>query len=193
MDRGPPHAPRTIPDLSLDTDFSAALNRKLGTFCVHLTPRLSQTYSQPSVQGNRTPPYGTHVLGEARRLLDGREQFLKEARRLLREGCLQSGIGSERKRLEKLLSGKGVAVKFEWKSNAQTSVFLAGSFNQWRMPVPMNWVNGQWECVLRLRAETYNYKFVVDGEWAVDKSRLCAVVPGRGVVNRLIVETTEPT
>lgn len=192
MERGPPHAPRTIVDLSLDTDFSAALNRKSSTFFPHLVPRLSQTYSRPSVQANRIPPHGTHVLGKARRFLDGREQFLGEAKRLLKEAYLQNGDENGRKRLDRLLRREGVAVKFEWKGSAQSSVFLAGSFNHWGMPAPMNRVNGQWECVLRLTAKTYNYKFVVDGEWAVDKSRLCAGVPGRGVVNRLIVEIPQP-
>lgn len=191
-ERGPPQPPRTTLDLSLDADFSAALNRRAYTVCPQLAPRLLQTYSQPSRRAGRIPPYGVHVVGEERKLFTGREQFLEEAKRLLREASLDSGIKKESVQLEKLLRKKKVAVKFEWKGDVQSSVFLVGSFNDWSVPVPMCFLNGQWERVLRLSAGEYDYKFVVDGEWAVDKSRLCAVAPGLEEVNRLIIGTTKP-
>lgn len=83
------------------------------------------------------------------------------------------------------------AVRFTWPKPASRSVFLAGSFNGWGLPVAMTRVGDAWECVLRLDVGEYRYKFVVDGEWRVDETRLSEVVEGHGLANKLIIELME--
>lgn len=86
---------------------------------------------------------------------------------------------------------------FTWTGSAKRSVFLAGTFNSWGMPVPMYKYgtvkrNGRtidnWQCVLKLRPSTYKFKFVVDGEWQVDRSSEVVPCQKYGAVNVLSVK-----
>ena len=49
-------------------------------------------------------------------------------------------------------------------------VFIAGSFNEWRTcDTPMIRLNGGgWSAQLNLEPGRYEYRFIVDGEWADD-------------------------
>ncbi|MDT8378452.1 MAG: glycogen-binding domain-containing protein [Desulfotignum sp.] len=52
------------------------------------------------------------------------------------------------------------------------SVFLAGDFNKWN-PEKHGLKKGKagvWEKTLMLTPSTYEYKFIVDGEWQIDPS-----------------------
>jgi len=45
---------------------------------------------------------------------------------------------------------------------------LAGDFSKWK-PVPMRkQKNGNYVCVVPLKPGTYEYKFMLDGQWCVD-------------------------
>lgn len=49
-------------------------------------------------------------------------------------------------------------------------VFLAGSFNDWKVDsIPLKKASGdRWEVELDLPSGTYEYRFIVDGEWKSD-------------------------
>lgn len=57
------------------------------------------------------------------------------------------------------------------------AVFLAGDFNGWKPEKHglKKGKTGAWETTLMLPPSTYEYKFVVDGEWQMDpsNSRTC--------------------
>lgn len=65
-------------------------------------------------------------------------------------------------------SARKVRIEFQH-DNAQT-VFIAGTFNDWRPNVtPMIAVaNGKWVKELSLAPGRYEYRFIVDGEWTND-------------------------
>jgi 1,4-alpha-glucan branching enzyme len=55
--------------------------------------------------------------------------------------------------------------------NAQaTSVFVAGTFNDWHPKVSemLNVGNGRWAKELTLTPGTYEYRLIVDGQWMAD-------------------------
>ncbi len=56
------------------------------------------------------------------------------------------------------------------RTQAPESVFIAGDFNGWDPQAhPLHFFDGgDYRAVLRLAPGTYQYKFVVDGEWAHD-------------------------
>lgn len=201
------------------TDFSAALSDRSPSTSPtreesrrrNLTPTLVPTYSLPSAIAPPAEPYGTsnpdqHALhmhpahtanGDSDRiggargggLVRDQAYYLELARRLLHE---PSGTSSVRaKRLAEAASRATFAVRFRWQGSDAESVYLAGSFNGWGLPVAMTRVADAWECVLRLDVGEYWYKFVVDGEWKVDKTRLCERVEGHGGANKLIVENLD--
>lgn len=50
-----------------------------------------------------------------------------------------------------------------------TTVFVAGSFNNWnQLTLPMIKEKGEWRCPLQLEPGTYEYKFIIDGIWTID-------------------------
>lgn len=57
------------------------------------------------------------------------------------------------------------------------SVFLAGDFNEWNTETHglKKGKSGAWERALMLPPRTYEYKFIVDGEWQMDpaNNRTC--------------------
>lgn len=148
-----------------------------------LSPHLSSTHSLPSVAAPPCAGYGSFRIERSDR---SRQGFLEEARRLLKEST-KGGV--------QVILRETYAVRFRWNSNAERSVFLSGSFNEWGIPVPMKKTVKDgvdvWECVLRLRVGEYRYKYVVDGEWRVDDSRLCERVDGKPTANLLIVEAPD--
>jgi len=63
-----------------------------------------------------------------------------------------------------------VAVRFEFKSATAKSVCVAGTFNEWN-PTTLEMRSdgeGRWGQELILPPGTYEYLFVVDGEWTED-------------------------
>jgi len=61
-------------------------------------------------------------------------------------------------------------VEFSIHAPAATMVYLAGEFNSWNATAtPMKKLpNGDWVVPMQLKAGTYQYKFVVDGNWVAD-------------------------
>ena len=61
-------------------------------------------------------------------------------------------------------------VSFEWPETGAFTVSVAGDFNNWDPQAhPLRkGKDGLWEVALRLKPGTYEYMFVVDGEWRED-------------------------
>lgn len=83
-------------------------------------------------------------------------------------------------------------VKFRWTHSPDAElVQIAGSFNGWN-PEKMLWKDDVWikKFPVVLRKE-YQYKFIVDGEWMVDKKRP-TIADSAGNVNNLLCKTIVP-
>ena len=67
------------------------------------------------------------------------------------------------------VAGDG-GIVFTYGDPAPAAVYLAGDFNGWNATAtPMTRdANGQWSAVVALDPGTYEYKFIVDGEWVED-------------------------
>jgi 1,4-alpha-glucan branching enzyme len=69
-------------------------------------------------------------------------------------------------------TGKLEIVEFKIKAPDATSVFVAGSFNNWKVdqyPLQRN-DQGIWEGTVLIAPGRYEYKFLVDGDWVHDKN-----------------------
>jgi 5'-AMP-activated protein kinase regulatory beta subunit len=69
------------------------------------------------------------------------------------------------------------------------SVFLAGSFNNWdpaAKPMADPAGDGHFAATCMLAPGTYEYKFVVNGEWTVDPANPNFVVNALGTLNSVI-------
>ena len=59
-------------------------------------------------------------------------------------------------------------VRFALRSPNAQSVAVAGSFNGWQPSNRLTQRDGQWMCEIELDPGTYEYRFVVDGQWMED-------------------------
>jgi 1,4-alpha-glucan branching enzyme len=75
-------------------------------------------------------------------------------------------------------------VRFEIEQPAASSVFVAGSFNQWepeRTPLQRQ-SNGRWVGNLKVTPGRHEYLFVIDGQWMPDpKAGECVQNPYGGL------------
>ena len=62
------------------------------------------------------------------------------------------------------------SVLFRCLASGAQSVFLAGTFNNWdSTATPMHRDDGdEWQVAVALSSGTYEYKFIVDGEWCCE-------------------------
>jgi len=67
------------------------------------------------------------------------------------------------------------------------SVQLAGDFQSWK-PAPMRKTkDGSFEAKMPLPAGTYQYKFIIDGQWSADPDNSVAVPNEHGTLNSVAV------
>lgn len=68
------------------------------------------------------------------------------------------------------------------------TVFLAGDFNEWHPEKHglKKRKSGAWETTLMLKPNTYEYKFIVDGEWQMDPANTRTCQNGFGTSNNLL-------
>ena len=65
--------------------------------------------------------------------------------------------------------GKKGTVRFSVRPNGGVKkVHLAGSFNDWKPVAMRKQKDGSYVCLATISPGTYEYKFIVDGEWMVD-------------------------
>ena len=80
---------------------------------------------------------------------------------------------------------------FKCNAEGASTVFVAGSFNGWsESATPMTrGKNGIWSAGVGLAPGTYEYKFIIDGQWCCspellpDPSRAMCVRNGHGTMN----------
>ena len=70
-------------------------------------------------------------------------------------------------------------------------VFAAGSFNNWKPEKPLldKDNTGVYRCQLRLEPGTYQYKFMVDGNWCLDENNPNFTPNDFGTLNSLLIVT----
>jgi len=68
------------------------------------------------------------------------------------------------------------------------NVMLAGTFNKWSPnSLKMNKDdNGVWRIKMKLKPASYEYKFVIDGNWMTDPENMFTSVSNSGIVNSII-------
>lgn len=68
-------------------------------------------------------------------------------------------------------------------------VFVAGSFNNWKMEKELvdKDNSGVYRCQLRLMPGEYQYKFVVDGNWCLDAENPNFMPNDFGTLNSLLI------
>jgi len=69
-----------------------------------------------------------------------------------------------------MLRSRKKRIVFQLHAPGAKAVFLAGTFNEWdpaSQPMTRNG-NGEWKTAMSLKPGTYEYRFVVDGEWRDD-------------------------
>ena len=77
---------------------------------------------------------------------------------------------------------------FSFKAPDAHSVLLAGDFTRWlKHPIPLRkQPDGVWKATASLKAGTYHYRFVVDGEWRDDPECTLRVQNPYGTQNGVI-------
>ncbi|HEY0455764.1 MAG TPA: isoamylase early set domain-containing protein [Verrucomicrobiae bacterium] len=67
-------------------------------------------------------------------------------------------------------AGKAKKETFSFESSNAESIMLVGDFTDWeRNAVPLKrQKNGTWKATVTLEPGTYEYRFIVDGEWQDD-------------------------
>jgi CubicO group peptidase (beta-lactamase class C family) len=80
--------------------------------------------------------------------------------------------------------------EFRLKGHAKASIVaLAGSFNDWKQShLLFGRDGGDWVCRIDLAPGTYQYKFIVDGDWILDPENPKSEGDGRGNVNSVLVK-----
>lgn len=87
-------------------------------------------------------------------------------------------------------------VHFEFQSPAARKVCIAGTFNDWHPEVSemISMGSGKWVKDLELTPGTYEYRFVVDGQWVTDPHCAHTAPNPFGETNSLlIVAKSKPT
>jgi serine/threonine protein kinase len=85
--------------------------------------------------------------------------------------------------------GKVYTVEFSVSAPAAKKVYLAGSFNNWsQTATPLRKdAAGTWSAVQQLRPGRYQYKFVIDGAWTIDKENNLREPDSYGGHNSVVV------
>ena len=85
----------------------------------------------------------------------------------------------------------GVKVTFTYEAPDASQVFLAGEFNGWSDAAnPMENKDGVWTLTLDLEPGSYQYKFVVDGQWNPDPNNPATADDGFGGQNSVLTVPT---
>jgi maltoporin len=83
----------------------------------------------------------------------------------------------------------GNQVTFTFKAPDANLVYLSGTFNGWS-PTGEKMTKGEdgvWSVTIKLKPNTYQYKFVVDGKWTPDPDAASTVDDGYGGKNAILI------
>lgn len=82
---------------------------------------------------------------------------------------------------------KNGSVRFEFSPEKPVKkVFVAGSFNNWEPVVMRKQKSGQYVRKIDLPQGSYQYKFIVDGQWQHDSDNDACAHNEMGTVNSLV-------
>lgn len=65
-------------------------------------------------------------------------------------------------------SRKGTVEFVVWPTNGEREVFVAGDFSEWKPLAMKKRKDGLFSAVVPAPSGTYEYKFLVDGQWLAD-------------------------
>ena len=79
-------------------------------------------------------------------------------------------------------------IEFKIKAPDATNAYLAGEFNEWsETALPMTkQADGEWTASIALKTGSYQYKFIVDGQWTPDPKNPEHTDDGYGGSNSVI-------
>ena len=80
-------------------------------------------------------------------------------------------------------------VKFEFKGNPGSQVFVGGTFNGWKPKKAKLWDrkgDGVYTTRLLLALGKHEYKFIVDGTWSIDPTCSESNPDGHGGINSVV-------
>ncbi|CAJ0957541.1 unnamed protein product, partial [Mesorhabditis belari] len=82
-------------------------------------------------------------------------------------------------------------VTFRWHDTNPTSVFVSGSFVNWESKIPLRRDRYGWVVEIQLPRGHFEYKYIVDRQWAIDEKRQSVVNTREGQINHTESVETE--
>lgn len=77
---------------------------------------------------------------------------------------------------------------FRWRSPAKEKhVAIAGDFTDWKPVAMRRRLDGTWMAVFTLAPGSYEYKFLVGGQWRTDPENNCLAANPYGSLNSVVV------
>ena len=78
-------------------------------------------------------------------------------------------------------------IRFSLKPGSSiTKVEIAGDFNEWVPTLMKKQKGGEFALILNIQPGTYEYKFIVDGDWQVDPDHSAWALNPFGTLNSVI-------
>jgi 5'-AMP-activated protein kinase regulatory beta subunit len=68
------------------------------------------------------------------------------------------------------LEGDEYPVVFKWHNHPARTVYLAGSWDNWKAKIPLVKSTADFSTIINLNPGTYEYKYLVDGKWMLDNN-----------------------
>ena len=160
----------------------------------HFKDRVYETIIHTNVKLREAASYGMPITEYSRRSRGYREylrlanEVLREETRVLVEEAVQTSVEKPVKEMYGPVPVPG-GVLFRISAPGAQRVGLIGDFNGWGEPVIMNDddEDGVWIAIARLDPGTYEYKFVVDGNWQSDPNNPADVDDKHGGRNSVVV------
>ncbi len=156
--------------------------------------RVYDTIIHTNVKLREAASYGVPITEYSRRSRGYREylrlanEVLREEAKVFVEEAVQTSIDKPVKEIYGPVPVAG-GVLFRINAPSASKVSLIGNFNGWGEAVDMNDddEDGVWIAIARLDPGTYEYKFIVDGNWQSDPSNPVDVDDRHGGKNSLVV------
>jgi chromosome partitioning protein len=176
-------------------DWRARFSRELvEDVFANFTSRAFRTAIHMNVKLREAASHGLPVIEYSRRCR-GTRQYLDLAREVMEEEdqvMVEEALQVSTDRPEKEDYGPRPVpggILFQIDAPSAKHVGLVGDFNSWDAPISLNDddQDGIWIAIARLDPGTYQYKFVVDGEWRPDPSNPAETDDGHGGRNSILV------
>ncbi|CAJ0585702.1 unnamed protein product, partial [Mesorhabditis spiculigera] len=77
-------------------------------------------------------------------------------------------------------------VTFRWHDLSPKSVFISGSFVNWELKIPLRRDRYGWVVEIQLPKGHFEYRFLVDRQWAIDEKRQQVLLTRSGQLNHVV-------